>query len=424
MLLMTDASDLPWYRTITRRQWNALLAAKLGWMLDAMDFALYLMAIPVLKEVFDFGDDVAGLLGTVTLLTSAAGGLLFGLVADRIGRTRALMTTVLVFSICSLGSATAQSFTQLLLWRAVLGIGMGGEWASGAVLVSETWPAEHRGKAIGIMQSGWALGYILAAVLAGLLLPTSWGWRGLFAAGILPALFVIWVRHAVPEPEVWARRRAESPQTSRPEANPFRVIFGRALLPRTVLATLLTAAVMFAYWGLFTWLPAFLATPQDRGGAGMDIRSVVGWIVPTQTGAFLGYLSFGFIAERIGRRPAFIAFLVAAAILVPLYGQMAPHPSVLMALGPLLGFVGHGYFSLFGALLAELFPTAVRATGQGFTYNVGRALSASAPYTIGVLAKQPGVGIGLALALTSAFFLLGAALILALPDTSGKRLED
>jgi MFS family permease len=156
----------------------------------------------------------------------------------------------------------------------------------------------------------------------------------------------------------------------------------------------------------------------------MDIRSVVGWVVPTQTGAFLGYLSFGFIAERVGRRRTFIAFLVTAAMLVPLYGQMAPYPAVLLVLGPLLGFVGHGYFSLFGALLAELFPTAVRATGQGFTYNVGRAVSAAAPYTIGVLAKQPGVGIGWALALTSAFFLLGAVLILALPDTSGRRLEE
>ena len=419
------AADLvqPWYRTITRPQWNALLAAMLGWMLDAMDFVLYLMAIPVLREVFGFEEDVAGLLGTVTLLTSAAGGLLFGLVADRIGRARALMVTVLIFSLCSLGSATAQSFTQLLLWRAVLGIGMGGEWASGAVLVSETWPAEHRGKAIGIMQSGWAIGYILAAVLAGLILPTL-GWRWLFAAGVLPALLVVWVRHSVPEPDVWARRQAASGQPSAPAVNPFAVIFGRALLARTVLATLLTAAVMFAYWGLFTWLPAFLATPQDRGGAGMDIRSVVGWIVPTQTGAFFGYLSFGFIAERIGRRRAFIAFLIAAAVLVPIYGQMARHPAVLMALGPLLGFVGHGYFSLFGALLAELFPTAVRATGQGFTYNVGRALSASAPYTIGVLAKQPGIGIGVALALTSAFFVLGAGLIMALPDTSGRRLED
>jgi MFS family permease len=223
---------------------------------------------------------------------------------------------------------------------------------------------------------------------------------------------------------VWARRDAGPAATHARESNPFAVIFGRALLARTVLATLLTAAVMFAYWGLFTWMPTFLATPVAKGGAGMDVVKSLGWIIPTQVGAFFGYLSFGFIAERVGRRRAFIAFLLAAAVVVPVYGQMAGHPAVLLALGPLLGFVGHGYFSVFGALLAELFPTAVRATGQGFTYNAGRAMSAIAPFTIGALAKQPSIGIGLALALTSAFFVLGALLILLLPDTSGKRLED
>ena len=149
----------------------------------------------------------------------------------------------------------------------------------------------------------------------------------------------------------------------------------------------------------------------------------MGWIIPMQVGAYFGYLSFGFIAERVGRRKTFILFLLGAAVLVPIYGQMAGSPVVLMILGPVLGFVGHGYFSLFGALLAELFPTSVRATGQGLTYNCGRALGALAPYTIGALATLPGVGIGSALALTSAFFLLGAVLILFLPDTSGQQLE-
>src|SRR5262249_15837889 len=156
----------PWYRTITRQQWNVLLAAQVGWMLDAMDFVLYLMALTTLKTEFNFGDETAGLLATVSLLTSSAGGMVFGVVADKIGRPRALMATVLVFCFCSLGTATAQSVMQLILWRALLGFGMGGEWASGAVLVSESWPASHRGKAIGIMQSGWALGYLLAALLA------------------------------------------------------------------------------------------------------------------------------------------------------------------------------------------------------------------------------------------------------------------
>ena len=409
----------PWYRTITRRQWTTLAAAMMGWMLDAMDFTLYVMALTTLKTEFHFGNDVAGLLATVTLLTSAVGGLLFGFIADKIGRTRALMLTVLVFSVCSLGTATSQDLLQLILWRTALGLGMGGEWASGAVLVSETWPAEHRGKAIGIMQSGWALGYILAAVAAAAILPTL-GWRWLFVVGVLPALFVFWVRRAVPEPELWTSRRPAE-RTDRAAANPLAAIFGRALLYRTVMATLLSTVVMFAYWGVFTWLPGFLGSPVEKGGAGLNTLDVTAWIIPTQLGAFVGYLSFGFISDRLGRRLTFIVYMLAAAVLVPFYGQMAAYPAVLLATGPLLGFVGHGYFSVFGSLLSELFPTPVRATGQGLTYNVGRGLGALGPYTIGVLATVAGVGS--ALALTSAFFLAGAVLILLVPETRGKPLE-
>jgi len=419
-----SAAALPWYRTITREQWRALLAAKLGWMLDAMDFLIYVMAIRQLQAYFGFDSATAGLLGTITLLVSAAGGLLFGLIADRIGRTRALMGTILIFSLCSLGAATSQSLLQLMIWRALLGIGMGGEWASGAVLVSETWPAEHRTKAVSIMQSGWALGYILAAVIAALMLDVlSLGeeaWRWLFVVGVLPAFFVLWIRRSVREPEVWTQRRAAGTLS----ANPFRILFGPRLWKRTVLAALITAAVQFAYWGLFFWLPGFLATPVEQGGAGMSLVRSMGWIIPMQIGAYFGYLSFGFLADRFGRRRTFIAFLLTAAFLVPLYGGMARSPAVLMAIGPVLGFVGHGYFSMFGSFLAELFPTAVRATGQGLTYNAGRGLGALAPYTIGVIATLPRIGIGSALALTSAFFLLGAILILAVPDTSGRPLED
>ena len=415
---MTGLHPTPWYRTITRDQWRVLVAAKAGWMLDSMDFTLYVMAIGRLQAYFGFGDATAGMLGTATLLTSAAGGILFGLVADRVGRARSLIFTILVFSFCSLGAATSQTIVQLLLWRTVLGIGMGGEWASGAVLVSETWPAEHRTKAVSIMQSGWALGYIAAAVVAALVLdvlslgPDAWRW--LFVVGVLPALFTLWIRRRVHEPEAWLRRR----EAGGPAARPFAVLFGAALRRKTVLATLLSACVQFANWGLFFWLPGFLARPVSQGGAGMSIVKSAGWIIPLQLGAYIGYNSFGFIADRFGRRRTFVSYLVVAAVLVPVYGHMARSPLVLMALGPLLGFVGYGYFSLFGSFLAELFPTEVRATGQGLTYNLGRGLGALAPYTIGAVAALPHVGIGSALALTSAFFVAGAGLILLFPDTS------
>jgi len=417
------ASTFPWYRTITRDQWRVLLAAKFGWMLDAMDFMIYAMAIGQLRAYFSFNDATAGMLGTVTLVMSAAGGVIFGFVADRVGRARALMITILIFSLASLGAATSQSLLQLLMWRAILGIGMGGEWASGAVLVSESWPAAHRNKAISIMQSGWALGYILAAIMAGFFIDVlelgNEGWRWLFAFGALPALFTLWVRRKVQEPAVWSERR----RSGEPPANPFRVIFGSVYGRLTVLVVLLNSAVQFAYYGVFFWLPGFLARPVEQGGAGMGVVGSLAWIIPMQIGAYLGYLSFGFIADRLGRRRTFILFMVTAAILVPIYGQMARNPSVLMLLGPVLGFAGHGYFSMFGSFIAELFPTSVRATGQGASYNLGRLAGALGPYTIGALATLPGIGIGLALGSTSLLFLTAALLILRLPDKSGQELE-
>ena len=416
------ATAAPWYRTVTREQWRVLAAAKLGWMLDAMDFMLYAMALGQLRSYFQFDDATAGLLGTATLIMSGVGGLIFGYVADRFGRARALMITILIFSLASLGASTSQSVLQLLFWRSVLGIGMGGEWASGAVLVSETWPAALRNKAISIMQSGWAIGYIAAAVLAALVIGNpafgNDGWRWLFALGAVPAVVTLWIRRNIREPSTWTMRIA-----AKPTGNPFKTIFGPELLGRTLRIVALGGAVQFAYWGLFFWLPPFLARPIAQGGAGMGVVGSLQWIVFMQVGAYLGYLTFGFIADVLGRRRTFILFMLCAAAIVPLYGQMARSPWILLALSPLLGYFGHGYFSMFGGFVAELFPAAVRATGQGTSYNAGRMAGAIAPYTIGVVATLPGIGIGLALGVTSAFFLLAALLVFTLPDRSGQALE-
>jgi MFS family permease len=420
----TKPAATAWYRTITADQWRVLAAAKVGWMLDAMDFMLYAMALGQLRAYFELDDAAAGFLGTATLVMSGIGGLVFGYVADRFGRTRALMGTIVIFSLASLGASTSQSVLQLLFWRAVLGIGMGGEWASGAVLVSETWPPQHRNKAISIMQSGWAIGYVAAALLAAAILSQpslgDEGWRWLFVAGVAPALFAIWIRRNVPESPAWNARA----KPKRDEAeNPFRIIFGPKLLGRTLRIIALGGAVQFAYWGLFFWLPPFLSRPIEQGGAGMGVVGSLQWIVLMQVGAYLGYLTFGFIADRLGRRRTFVLFMICAAAIVPVYGQMARSPMVLLVLSPLLGYFGHGYFSIFGSLVAELFPTAVRATGQGTSYNVGRMAGAIAPFTIGAAATLPGIGLGLALGITSAFFLAAALLVFTLPDRSGEALE-
>jgi MFS family permease len=241
----------------------------------------------------------------------------------------------------------------------------------------------------------------------------TFGWRALFAVGVIPALLAVWIRRKVAEPEIWRRGRGEG-------RRPLGEILRAPYLRNAVAATVLTTSVLFAYWGLFTWVPAYLASPVESGGAGMSIVRSSAWIIPMQVGAFLGYVLFGVLADRLGRRPVFIAFVLGAAVLVPVYGRMALQPAVLMVLGPLIGFFGHGYFSVFGAMLAELFPSAIRGTAQGLCYNLGRAVSALAPFVIGALADRHGIGS--ALALTSAFFLAAAGLIMLLPETRGEKL--
>ncbi len=302
-----------------------------------------------------------------------------------------------------------------MFWRALVGLGLGGQWAAGATLVAESWPGKDRGKAMGLMQSGWALGYMLAAGATAFILP-RWGWRALFLVGVLPALLTFFIRRKVQEPPVWVRSGPARSWTD---------LFRPPLSRITFLATSLATAVLFAYWGLFTWLPGFLFAPVDKGGAGMTIVRTSAWILVMQIGTFCGYLSFGWLADRFGRRPAFAAYVTMAALLTPLYGSVPRWAgnaagTWLLALGPLIGFFGSGYFSLFGAVLAELYPTAIRGAGQGFAYNFGRGLSALAPYAVGAIADRSGLGT--ALALNSAFFLTGAALVYTLPETRNAEL--
>lgn len=399
---------MSWHSSITREQWRTLFAAQLGWMLDAMDVMLYAFALTSIAREFGLSAAVSGGLASATLITSGLGGGLFGYLADRYGRARSLVWSILAYSVFTALTATSTGLGQLILWRALVGFGLGGEWAAGSVLVAESWPAEHRGKAMGFMQAGWAIGYILAALLAAVVLP-RFGWRVLFVFGILPALVTVWIFRSVPEPPIWRAQRERRRASFR-------------LTRSFVVATMLTTAILFAYWGLFTWIPAYLASPVERGGAGMSLVRSSAWVVPMQIGAFFGYVLFGFVADRFGRRPTFVFFVLAAAALVPVYGQWGSNPAVLMALGPLVGFFGHGYFSVFGALLAELFPASIRATAQGLCYNIGRAAGgAAAPFVIGAAADR--YGIGSALTLTSVFFVAGAVLMLMLKETRGAELE-
>jgi MFS family permease len=406
--------SIPWWKTITKTQWYSLFAAQAGWALDAFDVLLYVFALTTIMKEWNLTATEAGFLASVTLFASAFGGICFGVIADRIGRKNALMATVLIFSIMSGLSGLTQNLWQLALARTLLGLGMGGEWASGALLVSETWPPEHRGKAIGIMQGGWAIGYILAAIVAGTILPV-FGWRVLFFIGIVPALFTVWIRTKVEEPEIWVKSHKEEKQ-----GFSFTQIFRADLIKYTLLCTLISSIVMFAYWGLFTWLPGFLSSPADKGGAGLSIVKSSLWMIPTMVGAFFGYVTFGFIADKYGRRPTFAAYLLICAVLVYIYGNTRD-ATMLMVLGPFVGFFGSGYFSAFGAFISELFPTRARGSGLGFTYNVGRMASALAPMVIGFAATKYGVGT--ALTITAAAFFLGGLSIFLVPETKATELE-
>ncbi|EAX47430.1 major facilitator superfamily MFS_1 [Thermosinus carboxydivorans Nor1] len=414
-----------WYKTINKVQRNALIGGMGGWMLDAMDVLLYVMSLTSIMKEFNIDTAIAGLLASVTLFSSAIGGIVFGIVADYFGRKKALAGAVAIYTVFTGLSGIATSVTELAIYRTLLGLGMGGTWASGALLVSETWPKEHRGKASGFMQGGWALGYMMAAALSGAILPV-YGWRVLFFVGVVPSvLMFLFIVFYTQEPELWLtnkKTKAAAPVVQKTgDGFTFFQIFKPDLLRFTVIGAIFVSFVQLGYWGLFTWLPGFLSTPLEKGGAGLNIVKTAGWVFAMQIGALIGYNSFGFVADHYGRKRAFTIFLVIAAILVPVYGSLRD-PFYLFLLGPLVGLFGSGYFSGFGAFLAELFPTRVRGTAQGFVYNFGRGVSALAPFIIGTLAKT--FGIGTSLFVTSAFFIGGVITVAFLPETKGKVLDD
>ncbi len=393
---------------------RALVAAGLGWMLDAFDVMLYSLVLAAMMRDLGMGSATAGFLGSLTLAASAAGGLVFGVLADRLGRTRALSLSILLYAFFTAACGLAQNVAQLAVFRIFLGLGMGGEWASGAALVSETWPAKHRGKALGLMQSCWAIGYGAAAIVTALVLP-SYGWRAVFLVGILPALFTLWIRQNVREPAMWQEAR----QRDRHATSSFADIFRGPLLGLTVALTLMNGATMFAWWGWNFWIPTYLSLPVEQGGIGLTTVTMSGFVVTMQVGMWFGYVTFGFVSDSLGRRPTYVVYLLAAAVLVFAYG-MTREPTALLLLGPFVAFFGTGYFSGFGAITAEIYPTDIRATAQGFTYNIGRLASAVAPFAVGSLAA--GRGFTAAFGITSAAFLIAALLWIWIPETRGREL--
>lgn len=402
-----------WWREGTPEGRRAVVAAGLGWMLDAFDVTLFALVLPALRRDLGLSTAAGGALGSIALLAAAAGGVWFGWIADRFGRTRALMASIMLYSVFTAACGFATTFTQFVFFRIGLGLGMGGEWASGATLVSETWPAEHRGKALAFMQSAWAIGYALAAAVNYLVQPT-FGWRAVFFVGILPAFLTIWVRRSVKEPDLWLES-----QRQRVSRSTLSLLFSNGLAPLTIALTIMNACTLFGWWSFNLWLPSFLQEPASRGGLGLQMLSSSTMILVMQVGMWLGYITFGFVSDRIGRKRTYITYLLLAALLLFLYVSIRV-PLVLLGLGPFVAFFATGYFSGFGAVTAEIFPTSIRGTAQGFTYNIGRIVSAAAPFAVGTLAQTHGFGA--ALSISSLAFLMAALAWKWIPETRGRAL--
>jgi len=405
-----------WWQQADSSSRRALIAASLGWMLDSFDIMMYSLVLRYLMEDLGMSKITAGLMGSLTLFASAAGGIIFGVIADRYGRTRALRGSILIYSVFTAACGFSQTVPMLAVFRICLGLGMGGEWASGAALVSETWPSEHRGKALGLMQSFWAVGYAAAALVTGLVYPV-WGWRAVFFVGVLPALVTFWVRAKVEEPEIWQKQKSLAAATEKTKVP--AVIRGK-LLGITAAVTIMNAFTMFAWWGFNLWIPGYLSLGQSQGGLGLSARNMSALVIFMQIGMWLGYVTFGYICDSLGRKKTYVFYLVAASLFVLAYSGFRI-PLFLFFLGPFVAFFGTGYFSGFGVLTAELYPTRIRATAQGFTYNIGRIASAIGPLAIGSLAQRQGFNIAFLLA--SGAFLLAALMWVWIPETRGRTLE-
>src|SRR5436190_7908478 len=414
------------FSQITSAQRRTLIAAALGWMLDAFDVMLYALVLAHIMRDLGMSKATAGGLGTLTLLASGIGGVLFGFIADRIGRKRALMLSILTYSICSFASGLATSVAMLAAFRFILGLGMGGEWNTGATLVAETWPTELRAKAISIVQSSWAIGYALAALVAGIVLHYA-NWRMVFFVGILPALVILWIRKDVPESEMWLERHriAKEPARSiaqdRSNDTGFARIFQPPFAKYTFALLFVNFFGMFAWWGLFTWMPPYLSLPVEQGGRGFGVMGTTTLMVVLNLfGMFPGYASFGWVADYLGRRKSFLVYTFMASLLVAVYATVR-QPWLLLVVGTVVAFFGTGFFSGSGIIASEIFPTQVRARALGFTYNGARAMSSIAPLVIGRVGETKGLSWAFYLCAVS--FFLATLVATQLPETKGKQLE-
>jgi MFS family permease len=403
-----------WWRETSTSERHTLLATCLGYGLDGFDFMLYSFIMPTLIALWHMSKAQAGYIATGALISSAVGGWAAGVLADRYGRVRILQWTVAWFAAFTALSGFTDSYPALFFTRALQGLGFGGEWAVGSILIAETITARHRGKAAGLVQSSWAIGWAAAALAFGGLyavLPATLAWRVLFWLGIAPALLIVYVRRRVPESPVYAGLREH-----RGNAH-FLDIFAPPLLPTTLLASLLCTGMLGAYYAVNTWLPTYLSSERH-----LSVGGTSGYLLVLIAGSFAGYLTSAWASDALGRRRCFMLFAAAAGLLILAYTRVAVSDAQMLVLGFPLGFFQSGIFSGMGAYLSELYPSAVRGSGQGFSYSAGRAASALFPAIIGAASVHASLAASIGVTAAAAY---GVVIVAAfvLPETRGWELR-
>lgn len=406
-----------WFRTLGPRGRRAFAGAFGGYALDSYDFFTLPLSLVAIAAYFGLNSGQTGLLATVTLVVSAVGGAVAGVLADRIGRVKALMITVATYAFFTVLCGFAPTYDSLLVLRGLQGLGFGGEWAVGAILVAEYASAKHRGRTLAFVQSSWAVGWALAVIVNTAvfeLLDPGTAWRVMFWTGALPALLVLYVRKNVKDAPEAAAKRLTGPRRSPLAA--FGEIFKPGLAKTTFFASLLATGVQGGYYTLATWVPAYLKTER-----GLTVVGTGGYLTVLISGAFTGYLTGGFLTDRLGRKKTIALFAVLSAACVLAYTHLPSGANgILLALGFPLGFCMSAIFSAFGSFLSELYPTAVRGTGQGFTYNMGRGVGAFFPALVGFMAGSWGVG-G-ALVFGAIGYAIAVIALFGLPETRGREL--
>jgi MFS family permease len=408
-----------WLQSTSRSERRALLATYAGYGLDGFDIMIYSFIIPTLLTLWSMSKAQAGYIASGALITSAIGGWAAGVLADRFGRARILQLTVLWFALFTFLSGFTHNFGELFATRAMQGFGFGGEWSVGSVLVAEIIDARYRGRATGLVQSSWSVGWAAAALAfwaVSAIAPPAMAWKILFWLGILPGLLIIYIRRNVPEPAIFMQMRAQSRVGDSPGRRAgFLDIFRPPLLRTTILATLLSTGMLGAYYSITTWLPTFLANERH-----LSVGASTAYLLMLITGSLAGYLVSAWLTDIIGRRRGFILFAACAMVLILLYTRL-PVAGGMFLIGFPLGFFILGIFSGMGACLAELYPSAVRGSGQGFTYSVGRGIGGLCPSLIGVLSTRFALGDAIA-GFTVAAYALVIVSALAIPETRGRVL--